>query len=91
VEALEESRRLLRLQAEVTMPGRLWLQFEAQPLEQGRTRLIQTIFFDPKGLLGMLYWHLFHPVHTLVFSGLIRAVARQAEGRSSKPAATALP
>jgi uncharacterized protein YbjT (DUF2867 family) len=85
VEALEESRRLLRLRAEVKMPGRFWLQFEAQPLERDRTRLIQTVFFDPKGLLGLLYWHLFHPAHTLVFSGLIRAVAQQAEGRSIRP------
>jgi hypothetical protein len=68
----------------------LWLQFEAQPLERGRTRLIQTAFFDPKGLLGLLYWHLFHPVHALIFSGVIRAVARQAEGRSTRPTATAL-
>ncbi len=83
VEALEESRRLLRLRAEVKMPGRFWLQFEVQPLERGRTRLIQTIFFDPKGLLGLVYWHVFHPIHRLVFSGLIRALARQAEERST--------
>jgi hypothetical protein len=89
VEALEEPSQLLRLRAEVKMPGRFWLQFEAQPLECGRTRLIQTIFFDPKGLLGLLYWHLFHPAHTLVFSGLIRAVAQQAEGRSARATPTA--
>jgi len=76
-----EPGRLLRLQVEAKMPGRFWLQFEAQPLEDkgSKTRLVQTIFFDPKGLLGLIYWYAFYRVHALVFSGLIREVARQAE------------
>jgi hypothetical protein len=76
-----EPGRLLRLRVEAKMPGRFWLQFEAQPLEGegNNTRLVQTIFFDPKGLLGVIYWYVFYRIHTLIFSGLMREVARQAE------------
>ena len=39
----------------------------------------RTVFFDLKGLWGMIYWYVFYRIHTLVFSGLMREVARQAE------------
>jgi uncharacterized protein YbjT (DUF2867 family) len=76
-----ELGHLLRLRVEAKMPGQFWLQFETRPLEYGenKSQLIQTIFFVPKGLLGLVYWSLFYRLHTIVFSGLIREVARQAE------------
>jgi uncharacterized protein YbjT (DUF2867 family) len=78
VEAVEPAR-LMRLRAEMKVPGRAWLQMEAHPLAENRTRLAQTAFFAPKGLLGFLYWYLLYPIHGLVFSSLIRQVARHAE------------
>jgi uncharacterized protein YbjT (DUF2867 family) len=82
VDAVEPGR-LLRLRLEVKMPGRFWLQFEAHPLGKGRTRLVQTVFFDSYGLLGVLYWHAFHWLHILVFSGLADEIVHQAERRVS--------
>jgi uncharacterized protein YbjT (DUF2867 family) len=74
VEAVEPNQRLL-LRAEMKLPGRAWLQFEALPYEKDQTRLVQTAFFAPKGLLGLLYWYLLYPIHRMVFSGMIRNLA----------------
>jgi len=73
------SERKLRLRAEMKAPGRAWLQFEAQPQSDGRTVLLQTAFFAPKGLFGLLYWYLLYPIHRLIFSGMIRRIAQRAE------------
>lgn len=69
---------LLRLRAEMKVPGRAWLQFEAIPEGRG-TRLVQTAFFAPTGFLGWLYWYGIYPVHSRIFSHLVKAIARDAE------------
>lgn len=76
VEALD-APNLLRLRAEMKVPGKAWLQFEAVP-EEGGTRIVQTALFAPRGLAGALYWYLLYPVHRWIFSDLVRAVARDA-------------
>jgi hypothetical protein len=58
------------------MPGRGWLQFELVPLEDGRTRIVQTALWDPVGLLGHLYWYSLWPLHQVVFRGMIRGIAK---------------
>jgi uncharacterized protein YbjT (DUF2867 family) len=78
VELLQPGR-LARLKIETKMPGQLWLQYEAHPLPEGRAQLVQTIFVDAKGLLGLLYWYLTYPVHTKLFGGLVREIAHRAE------------
>jgi hypothetical protein len=75
VEAIERPR-LLRLRAEMKLPGRAWLQFEVVPVAGG-SRLFQTAFFEPKGLPGLAYWYLLYPAHALIFRGMIRALARR--------------
>ncbi len=77
---VEELRRptLLRLQAEMKVPGRAWLQYEVVPDGAG-CRLVQTAFFEPKGLPGLLYWYGLYPAHAVIFRGMVRALARQAE------------
>jgi uncharacterized protein YbjT (DUF2867 family) len=72
-----EPDRLLRLSAEMALPGRAWLQFEVQPAGAGSV-IRQTAIFDPAGLLGRLYWYAFWPVHGLVFRGMLRGIARAA-------------
>jgi uncharacterized protein YbjT (DUF2867 family) len=84
VESLVPNNKLL-LRAEMKVPGRAWLQFEAVPVSEHRTILVQTAFFAPKGLLGLLYWYILYPIHGRIFSGLIRGVARRAL-RLDKPA-----
>jgi uncharacterized protein YbjT (DUF2867 family)/uncharacterized protein YndB with AHSA1/START domain len=86
VEAVEPNH-LLRLRAEMKLPGRAWLQFEAQSGQDGVTRLTQSAFFAPRGLSGFAYWYLLYPIHSLIFSGLIERLARRAE-RSSGGIAT---
>ena len=77
---VEEVQRpsLLRLRAEMKVPGRAWLQFESIP-EGDRTRLVQTAYFAPTGFLGWLYWYGIYVLHALIFSGLVSAIARDAE------------
>ena len=77
VEAVEEDR-LLRLRAEMKVPGRAWLQFQVRPGNAG-CLLSQTAFFAPKGLSGLLYWYGLYPLHALIFSGMIRKIAQQAD------------
>jgi hypothetical protein len=67
--------RSLRLRAEMKVPGRAWLVFEAEPETGGSTRLKQTAVFEPRGLSGLLYWYLLYPLHQVVFSGMIEAMA----------------
>jgi uncharacterized protein YbjT (DUF2867 family) len=71
--------RTIILRAEMKLPGYGWLQFEARPEADGRTRLIQVAYFASKGLFGVLYWYGLYPLHGLIFSRLIAALAAQAE------------
>lgn len=77
VEVLEE-RRLLRLRAEMKLPGRAWLQFACVPMGDADSVLVQTAYFEPRGLAGLLYWYGLYPLHKAIFSGMAEAIARQA-------------
>lgn len=72
-----ERPRLLRLRAEMRVPGQAWLQFTAIPEGEG-TRLIQTALFAPRGLLGLLYWYAMYPAHLFIFGDMANAVAQLA-------------
>ena len=70
-----EPGRLLRLRAEMKVPGRAWLEFEVTEHEAG-SRVRQTAIFDPVGLFGLAYWYALYPLHQLVFAGMLRNVVR---------------
>jgi uncharacterized protein YbjT (DUF2867 family) len=74
-----DPQKMLRLRAEMKEPGQAWLQFEAIPHENDRTKLVQTSYFAPKGLFGLLYWYGLYPLRGLIFSGLIRNIKKMAE------------
>lgn len=76
VEAFEPDR-LLRLRAEMRLPGRAWLEFEVTPTGGG-SRIRQTALFDPVGLAGQAYWYLLYPVHRVVFAGMLQEIQRRA-------------
>jgi hypothetical protein len=77
-----EPGRLLRLAAEMKIPGRLWLQFEVDPGE--RDSLVrQTTVFDPAGSAGLAYWYLLYPVHHRVFGAMMRGIRRAMEPESA--------
>ena len=70
--------RLLRLRAEMKVPGKAWLQFEVKSQDRGISPLlIQTAFFAPKGLFGLAYWYFLYPIHGLIFEGMIRQLAKR--------------
>jgi uncharacterized protein YbjT (DUF2867 family) len=83
VEAYEPNR-LLRLYAEMKLPGRAWLEFEVQSTEGGTT-IHQTALYDPVGLLGLAYWYLVYPLHRIVFYGMLKNIARAAAARQRGP------
>ncbi len=74
---------LLRLRAEMKFPGEAWMQFEAKSLDKTQSQLIQTVFFAPRGLMGLLYWYGLYPFHSLVFSGLNRELKNLAESKQT--------
>jgi hypothetical protein len=77
VERVIEGRMLL-LRAEMKLPGKGWLRFEAKPLGGNTSMLRMTAYFEPRGFLGNLYWYSLYPVHTYIFRGLIREIRRRA-------------
>jgi uncharacterized protein YbjT (DUF2867 family) len=73
---------LLRLRAEMRVPGRAWLQYEVAPAPGG-SRIVQTAFFEPKGVSGLAYWYVLYPAHAVIFRGMIRELARRAAAGAS--------
>ena len=76
--AYEPGEKIL-LEAEMKVPGRAWLEFVVEDSEEGGSVITQTAVFDPVGLPGMFYWYLLYPLHTLIFAGMIRAIAKQSQ------------
>jgi uncharacterized protein YbjT (DUF2867 family) len=77
VEAIERPN-LLRLRAEMKVPGEAWLEFRIDEFEGG-SRLIQRARFHPRGLSGRLYWMVLVPFHGLIFPRMARKLAREGE------------
>ncbi|MFE5215613.1 MULTISPECIES: SDR family oxidoreductase [unclassified Streptomyces] len=73
-----EPGHLLRLRAEMRLPGLAWLEMYAEPDGKGRSRYRQRALFHPHGLLGHAYWWSISPFHALVFGGMARNIARAA-------------
>ncbi|MFF4243039.1 SDR family oxidoreductase [Streptomyces sp. NPDC001822] len=82
-----EPGRLLRLRAEMRLPGLAWLEMYAERGENGRSHYRQRAIFHPLGLLGHAYWWSVSPFHAVVFGGMARNIARAAnQGRTGGPA-----
>ncbi|MER7278207.1 SDR family oxidoreductase [Dactylosporangium sp. NPDC000244] len=80
---------LLRLRAEMKMPGRAWLELRAAVDEQDRTVYEQVLVFVPRGLAGHAYWRSVAPLHGLVFGRMARNIARAALSVRTAPQPTA--
>ncbi|GGJ94095.1 NAD(P)-dependent oxidoreductase [Pilimelia anulata] len=85
VEELDRGR-LLRLRAEMRLPGRAWLELAVAAGPAG-TRYDQRAIFRPHGLAGHLYWWAVAPFHALVFGGMARNIARAADAADGPAAA----
>ncbi|MGW5422027.1 SDR family oxidoreductase [Streptomyces sp. NPDC003943] len=75
---------LLRLRAEMRLPGLAWLEMAVDRDEQGRTTYRQRALFHPRGLAGQAYWWSVAPFHAVVFGGMARNIARTAETESTR-------
>jgi hypothetical protein len=89
VEAIEPPR-LLRLQAEMRLSGRAWLQFEVEPTDDG-SKIRLTALMDPLGLSGLLCWYSVYPFHRLLYPRILRKMARMAEEQALEERATRQP
>lgn len=77
VESVERGR-MLRLRAEMRMPGRGWLELGVEPTATG-SRYRQRAVYFPKGLSGRLYWLALLPFHGIIFNGMAASILREAE------------
>ncbi|KAA9107646.1 SDR family oxidoreductase [Microbacterium rhizomatis] len=77
VEAIEPGR-LLRLRAEMKVPGSAWLELRATPTDGGSTYDQRAVFF-PLGLAGRLYWLAVLPFHGFIFRGMANRITAAAE------------
>lgn len=71
--------RLLRLRAEMRVPGLAWLELGVEPRPGGGARYWQRAIFQPRGLAGHLYWKAISPFHDIVFGGMVRNIIGTAE------------
>ena len=78
VESIEPGDHL-QLRAEMKVPGRAWLRFDVHETENGESVVRQTAFFEPKGLLGLVYWWSVYPFHLFIFPTMLGAIAKRAE------------
>ncbi|MFJ6415565.1 SDR family oxidoreductase [Paeniglutamicibacter sp. NPDC091659] len=69
---------LLRLRAEMRVPGRAWLELSVKPIPGG-SRYRQRAVFFPHGLAGRLYWLSILPFHGVIFSSMARRITTAAE------------
>lgn len=72
---------LLRLRAEMKLPGEAWLEWRVSPAKEGSggTILQQRSRFHPRGIAGRLYWWALLIPHAVIWSRLIDRLARVAE------------
>ncbi len=79
---VEELQRgtLLRLRAEMRLPGLAWLELCVDPAtDTASATYRQRAVFHPRGLAGHLYWWSLRPFHGVIFGGMSRSIARAAE------------
>jgi hypothetical protein len=67
---------LLRLRAEMRLPGQAWLELS---ISQDPVTYHQRALFHPRGLWGHAYWWLVAPFHGIVFGSMARNIVRAAE------------
>ena len=71
-----EPDRLLRLRAEMKVPGEAWLEFTVEPTggDSNSSILVQTALFKPRGLFGIIYWYTLFPLHKVVFGSMMKGI-----------------
>lgn len=70
--------QLLRLRAEMKLPGLAWLELRVEQDAQGRTLYSQRAVFSPRGLAGHAYWWSVAAFHGIVFGSMVRNITAAA-------------
>ncbi len=83
-----EPGHLLRLRAEMKVPGLAWLDLQCEPGEGGGARYRQRAVFFPSGLAGRLYWLSVLPFHGFIFRGMANRITAAAEAEGDRGPAT---
>ena len=73
-----EKEKVLRLYAEMILPGKAWLEFRLST-EGDVTTITQEAIFTPNGLGGRLYWFAVLPLHAFLFPTMLRNLLKKAE------------
>jgi uncharacterized protein YbjT (DUF2867 family) len=79
VESLEPGR-MLRLRAEMKVPGGAWLELSVEAADGGGSLYRQRAIFFPRGLAGRAYWLAVLPFHGIIFKSMVDRVTAAAEG-----------
>jgi len=79
-----QPNHLLRLRAEMKLPGKAWLEFKSEHPPEGdgqnsKTLFTVTAYFAPHGLFGFLYWYAMWIPHRFIFDGLTNRLASRAK------------
>ena len=81
VEAIDPPR-LLRLRAEMKVPGDAWLEWQVdtdpEPAD-GTTTLRQMATFHPRGVAGRAYWWVLLPIHKIIWKRLAERLVELTE------------
>jgi uncharacterized protein YbjT (DUF2867 family) len=78
--------RLLRLRADVSLPGRLWLELSVRDLGDGHSLFRQRVLFQPYGLVGEAFWAMSMLLRDAVFAGIARDITARASGADTAAA-----
>ena len=84
VEGMDRGQ-LLRLRAEMRVPGLAWLEMRVDPGASGSCVYRQRAIFHPRGLAGQAYWWAVAPFHGLIFGGMLRNIKAAAERAQVEP------
>ena len=74
---------LLRLRADMPLPGRLWLELSVHDDGDGGSLYRQRALFQPYGLAGEAFWAASTPVRTAMLGGIARDITTKARGASA--------
>ncbi|MDH4169078.1 MAG: SDR family oxidoreductase [Acidimicrobiia bacterium] len=69
---------VLRLRAEMKVPGEAWLEWRVSTDPDGATRLAQLARFHPRGISGRLYWWTLLPIHKVIWRRLAERLVEAA-------------
>ena len=75
VEDLKHNQ-LLRLRAEMKLPGNGWLEFRIKQ-ENNMNRLSVKAYYQANSRFGKLYWYLFLPSHAFIFSDMVKEIEKR--------------